>query len=176
MKRVLPLLALLIMLSVLIGVICFLLVTRANADSSPEVGTPGVPEVGTPSVLMRCDAHGMQYWRDRGIAHQRTVRMAKCLAGLSGLNVSWSEADKVARCESGWYAKAHSANGSYHGIFQLGMAEFSTYWQGSGQTWVNREFRQNGWKKPRAVFDARANIIATFVRAHNEGWGAWSCA
>jgi hypothetical protein len=97
-------------------------------------------------------------------------RMIRCLSHQPGIQVSTAVALKVADCESGFYAKADG--GSYHGLFQLGVQEFRTF-SHQGPRWVDQEFREHdAW----GIYNPRANALAALAHAHDQGWGAWSCA
>lgn len=126
------------------------------------------------------------YWKDHGRHHVHTVNMAMCLAHQPGLQVSWAEAKCVAgggpgcTCphgESGWYDNAgRNPLSQYRGIYQEGVNEFRVFPQ-RAPLWAKREFHQNNWLTPHAIWNARANIIAAFAHAHRYGWqGTWSCA
>lgn len=76
-----------------------------------------------------------------------------------------SEAESVARCESGFHP--NEDYGQYSGVYQIGDTEWRT------------------WKRPhhyRAWFhglpgphNARANVITALFHAKHGGWGPWSC-
>ena len=95
--------------------------------------------------------------------------MSKCLSKQPGIRVNRATAVSVGNCESGFNRMAHSH--PYHGIYQLLSSEFGTF-QHQGPRWVDREFREYDY----GIHSARGNVLAAFAHAHDQGWGAWSCA
>jgi hypothetical protein len=123
-----------------------------------------------PRLITACH---QPYWRDQGAHVGHTKKMVRCLSKQHGIRVSTAEAMHVASCESGFYDKAGKDH-SYHGIYQEGDNEFRA-WSHQGPHWMNREFNVNGWRRPKAIWDARANTLAAMAHASRYGWGAWSC-
>jgi len=121
----------------------------------------------------KCKAVSLKWYRN---STNRTLirRMGKCLSGQPGISKPWGEVDHVATCESHW-SQYSGRSHSYHGVFQLGDAEYRAF-SHQGPKWMNIEFNRNGWYVPNGVWIARANIQAALAHAHRYGWGAWSCA
>lgn len=72
----------------------------------------------------------------------------------------------IASCESGLRYNA-SNGGQYLGVWQ----QSADYWFGRLNTYDSRR-----WDLAPSPFNARSSTIVSIRIAHNNGWGAWSCA
>ena len=106
---------------------------------------------------------------------ERKVRgLIRCAVGRWSVPGGVATADRIARCESGYYPWAVGGNnlGVYQHAAPYWMARVHRYlrpaWFNDHQ-WHRLTTRLNG------AFIARANVLVAMRMAHAGGWAAWSC-
>jgi hypothetical protein len=98
-----------------------------------------------------------------------TIRAAEDAMPVPG---GLSKALDVARCESGLYARARSASGTYLGVYQ----HAKHYWDGRVAAYRRAHGGALDIRAGAGPYSARANVLVTMWMAHRDGWSHWTCA
>lgn len=127
-----------------------------------SVSAPAGATTDTQRREIRFQRVARDRWTDREV--RMTIRAAVHRWHVAG---GVPKAMSVARCESGFEARAYNPSSGAAGVFQ----QLARYWRGR-----QNRYDSHRWHLGESVFNARANVIVSIRQAHQAGWGAWSCA